>query len=127
MTFLEDLQRSQEFIAKHIVAIMRMRKRRQRTHDVPLRLLGAVVGLRAPDAQNREAVDPVPALDRGEGISPACGIALSGRDARWPDEGIDIGLERLAVLGLAPRRREDPWIRRQASEGGIKRGAADAA
>src|SRR5215831_4616653 len=127
MTFLEDLYRSQQLVAKHIVPVTRMRKGCQRTHNVPLRLLGSVVRLGAPDAQNREAIDPVRALDCGEGVVPACRAALSGRNARWPGERIDVGLERLAVLRLPTRRREDPRVGRNTSEGGIKRGAADAA
>src|SRR6516165_7592986 len=127
MTFLEDLQRSQKLVAKHIVPIMRMRKGCQRTHDVPLRLFRSIVGFRAPDAQNREAIDPVRTLDRGEGVVPARRTTLSGRNARWPGERIDVGLERLAVLRLATRRREDARVGRNASEGGIKRGTADAA
>ena len=101
-------------------------ERGERAEHVPVVLLGAVIGLDAPQREQHPAFDAEFLLHRVEGLRPFLRLALAIGDAAARGDIVDIGADRLAVFRLPLGGRDHARIGRHAFEREIEGGARDA-
>ena len=126
MAFLDNLERGQQLVAKQGIAVTRVGQRRQRTDDMPDRLVGPIVRFHCPDAQDDPALRRTSARPRRAARSVRC-FAPPARDAPRRNSGADIDAEGLALFRLAGRRRYDTRVGLDAGKGRVERSTHDAA
>jgi hypothetical protein len=127
VTLLQDHERGDEFAAKEIVAVARLRKRRERANDVLALRLIAVIAFDPPDRKQKKAVDAEFCLDRRERLGEGDHAFFSARDAAIGDEQGDIAADRSDIFRLALGGGDHLRIGLNAFEGGVEGRARNAA
>src|SRR5664279_2749369 len=105
------------------MAVAHVAERGERAEHIPAILLGAVIGLDAPERDQYPALDAEFLFHRVEGLRPFYGLLLTVGDAAERNRVVNIIADRLAIFGLLLGGRDHARIRRHAFQREIEGGA----